>query len=141
MKDVVDYDRGRRTDAVDYAHKLQIWHGTIGMLKYTCYGSILVYLANMRFPWMQRQTLAGKAFVVSSFSIFGLVVSADSHLLSHERQQGSVENEVRRRALEDLSEKHGIVASEGQIRRWVMQKKAEAEKEKRERELHPTNQS
>ena len=76
-----------------------------------------------------------------SLSDNSLVVSADSHLLSHERQQGSVENEVRRRALEDLSEKHGIVASEGQIRRWVMQKKAEAEKEKRDRELRAADQS
>lgn len=74
MKDVVDYDRGRRSDAVKYAQSLQIWHGTIGMIKYTCYGSILVYLANMRFPWVQKQTLAGKAFVVSSFSIFGCVL-------------------------------------------------------------------
>lgn len=128
--DIVDYDRGRRSDAVDYAHKLQIWHGSMGMLKYSCYGAILMYLANLRFPWVQRQTLAGKAFVVSSFGIFGLVVSADSHLLSHERQQGSVENEVRRRALEDLSANHGIVASEGQIRRWVMEKKAEAAQER-----------
>lgn len=71
MKDIVDYDRGRRTNAVDAAHKLQIYHGTLGMIRWTVYGIAAVTLLHFKYPWVRRQTTAGKAFLISSFSIFG----------------------------------------------------------------------
>ena len=80
---------------------------------------------------LRRQTLAFKAFLTSGATIFGLVVGADTVLLSHEGKQRSEEEMIRRRARTELG-RQGIVASEGNIEKWkdetrnrVMRERAE----------------
>lgn len=71
-----------------------------------------------------RQTLALKGFLVSSASVTGLVMGADNYLLKYESQQRYQENELRRKARNDLA-RQGIIATESEIRRWKQRKEAE----------------
>lgn len=48
------------------------------------YGILFSTTLHYTWPWFRRQTLAGKGFIVSSFTIFGLVTWADHYLLSYE---------------------------------------------------------
>lgn len=50
-------------------------------------------------------------------TIYGLVSSADTALLSHENRQRLTENELRREARIDLA-RRGLVATESQIMKW-----------------------
>jgi hypothetical protein len=57
---------------------------------------------------------ANSVFLVT---IYGLVSSADTALLSHETRQRQTENELRREARIDLA-RRGLVATESQIMKW-----------------------
>jgi hypothetical protein len=56
-------------------------------------------------------------FRFSLVTIYGLVSSADTALLSHENRQRLTENELRREARIDLA-RRGLVATESQITKW-----------------------
>lgn len=91
-------------------------------------------MAHHLFPGFRRQTLALKGFITSGFTIFGIVVGADTVLLNHESQQRSEENMVRARARAELGKK-GIVASEKEIEKWkdeYIQQKLEERRLRRE---------
>jgi hypothetical protein len=52
-----------------------------------------------------------------SVTIFGLVISADKALLSHEADRRAAENVIRREARIDLA-RQGLVATETEIAKW-----------------------
>jgi len=81
-----------------------------------------VIFAHHTWPVFRRQTLALKGFLVSIFTIYGLVSGADSALLSHEHQQRLAENDLRREARIDLA-RRGLVATESQIMEWKDERK------------------
>lgn len=51
-------------------------------------------------------------------------MGADNYLLKYESQQRYQENELRRKARNDLA-RQGIIATESEIRRWKQRKEAE----------------
>lgn len=84
---------------------------------YTFLGASGTFLAHHLFPRFRSQTLAIKGFIVSGFTIFGIVVGADTVLLNHEGRQRSEESVIRNVARRELA-KQGIMASETEIERW-----------------------
>ncbi|PWN28487.1 hypothetical protein BDZ90DRAFT_231474 [Jaminaea rosea] len=106
-----------RDDHVQYAYTIQREAGLRGMLIWTIAGASTVFMAHHLFPLVRRQTLAGKAFLTSGFTIFGLCTGAESVLQHHETQQRSEENLIRDRARAELG-RRGVVASEAEIERW-----------------------
>ncbi|KAL7424942.1 hypothetical protein Q5752_000629 [Cryptotrichosporon argae] len=110
-------DRGRRLEHQQRAYELQLAGGLQGMAKYSLFGALAIGAAHYSFPGFRRQTWALKAFLLSSAGIFGLVIGADDYLLRYESDQRASENEVRRRARNALA-REGVIATEGEIRRW-----------------------
>lgn len=106
-----------RDEHVQYAYKIQTEAALRGMLVWTIAGASTVFMAHHLFPLVRRQTLAGKAFLTSGFTIFGLCTGAEAVLQHHETQQRSEENIIRDRARLELG-KRGMVASEAEIERW-----------------------
>jgi len=109
-------DRSRLRTDVDKAQKLQMEAGIKGALQYTGLGLGAVTIGHS-WPLFRRQTLAFKAFLVSAFTIFGLVVAADSALLKHEARQRSESTALRKEARIDLA-RRGIIPTETAIRKW-----------------------
>ncbi|KAN0127515.1 hypothetical protein V8E53_001856 [Lactarius tabidus] len=109
--------RARRRELVDEAYNLQVKAGMMGAAQYGALGLGSVIFAHHRWPVFRRQTLALKGFLVSIFTIYGLVSGADTALLSHEHQQRLAENDLRREARIDLA-RRGLVATESQIMEW-----------------------
>jgi len=68
-------------------------------------------------PVFRRQTLAFKGFIVSGFTIFGLVFGAESALIEHENIRRREENILRREARIDLA-RRGLVGTETEIANW-----------------------
>ncbi|GAA5870888.1 hypothetical protein JCM1840_002720 [Sporobolomyces johnsonii] len=101
----------------EIAYRLQVMGAREGAIKGTLLGGTLVALANWRFPWMQRQTLAGKAFLVSWVTIFGMVTHADHYLLNWEQEHRVASERWRTQARNELSAQ-GLVPSETAMRRW-----------------------
>ena len=56
-------------------------------------------------------------YTLTSAGVAGLVIGADSHLLKYEAATRRKENDLRRLARNELA-KEGIIASEGEIRKW-----------------------
>ncbi|KAI0301773.1 hypothetical protein B0F90DRAFT_1816682 [Multifurca ochricompacta] len=105
------HGRDRRRELVDEAYKLQ------GAVQYGSFSLASTLFAHRTWPAFRRQTLAFKGFLVSIFTIYGLVSGADAALLFHEHRQRLTENEVRREARIDLA-RRGLVATESQIIKW-----------------------
>ncbi|BGP40301.1 hypothetical protein JCM10449v2_004260 [Rhodotorula kratochvilovae] len=74
-------------------------------------------LANWRFPWVQRQTLAGKTFLASWAAIFGMVTHADHYLLQWETNHRVQSERWRTMARNELAAQ-GTVPSETAMRAW-----------------------
>jgi len=109
-------DRSRLRTDVDKAHKLQMEAGIKGALQYTGLGLGAVTIGHS-WPLFRRQTLAFKAFLVSAFTMFGLVVAADNALLKHEATQRSEISALRKQARIELA-RRGIIPTETAIREW-----------------------
>ncbi|KAL1412981.1 hypothetical protein Q8F55_000730 [Vanrija albida] len=120
-------DRGRRLAHQQHAYELQIRGGLEGAARWTVVGTAVIGAAHYFSPGFRKQTWAIKAFLLSSFTIFGLVVGADDYLLKYEQDQRTVENAIRREARNALA-LQGIIATEGEIRKW---RKAKEEAERR----------
>ncbi|SGY20820.1 BQ5605_C016g08150 [Microbotryum silenes-dioicae] len=101
----------------DLAYRLQIMGAREGAIKGTLVAGTLVALCNWRFPWMQRQTLAGKAFLTMWGTIFGMVTHADHYLLKWEAEHRRKAEEWRTRARIELAAQ-GLVPSETTMRAW-----------------------
>jgi len=109
--------RAHRREQADKAYELQIKAGSWGAAKYTAIGTAMATVAHYSWPMFRRQTLPFKGFLVSAFTIFGLVVGADNALLSHEADQRMVETNLRREARLDLANR-GMIATETEISKW-----------------------
>jgi len=126
-------DRSRLRKDVDIAHDLQIKAGIKGAVQYTGFGLGAVIVAHHSWPLFRRQTFAFKAFLVSAFAMFGLVVAADNVLLKHEAERRLELGAIRKEARIDLA-RRGIIPTETALREW------QAEREK-VRELTAENAS
>ncbi|WVQ96197.1 hypothetical protein IAU59_003300 [Kwoniella sp. CBS 9459] len=110
-------ERQRREEHQQRAYEIQLAGGMQGAARWTVYGTIACALAHYSWPTFNRQTLGLKAFLVSSATIFGLVVGADNHLLKYESHLREAENDIRRQARAALA-LEGRIASESEIRKW-----------------------
>ncbi|EGO01763.1 hypothetical protein SERLA73DRAFT_103755 [Serpula lacrymans var. lacrymans S7.3] len=110
-------DRTRLRSDVDKAYDIQVKAATKGAARSTGVGLSLVTLAHYTWPLFRRQTLAFKAFLVSGFTMFGLVIGADNALLSHEAERRRSENAIRREARLELA-RRGLVGTETEIAKW-----------------------
>ncbi|KAK1923791.1 hypothetical protein DB88DRAFT_313337 [Papiliotrema laurentii] len=88
-----------------------------GAITWTIFGAAACTIAHFTWPAFRKQTLGLKAFLTSSATVAGLVIGADSHLLKYEAETRRRENDLRRLARNELA-KEGIIASEGEIRKW-----------------------
>ncbi|KAF8803709.1 hypothetical protein BYT27DRAFT_7195042 [Phlegmacium glaucopus] len=113
--------RTQLREDIDRAYEVQ----SKGAARTTAIGSGLVVIANHTWPAFRRQTLAFKGFVISAFTISGLVFGAESALKQHETVRRREENIIRREARLDLA-RRGLVATETEIANW----KAEKERQK-----------
>ncbi|GAA5969072.1 hypothetical protein JCM3765_003427 [Sporobolomyces pararoseus] len=104
-------------DEAEIAYKLQVLGAREGAIKGTLVGGTLMALAQWRYPWVQRQTLAGKAFLVMWATIFGMVTHADHYLLQYEAEHRVASEKWRTQARNELAAK-GIVPSETAMRTW-----------------------
>ncbi|GAA5856767.1 hypothetical protein JCM8547_008831 [Rhodosporidiobolus lusitaniae] len=88
-----------------------------GFIRGTLIAGGLMALAQWRFPLVRRQTLAGRAFVVSWGSIFGMVIYADHYLLEWEQAHKREQEKWREAARRDLSSR-GSIPTESAMRAW-----------------------
>jgi len=109
--------RAKRRQEIDRAYELQFKAASWGAAKYTAIGISLATLGHFTWPVFRRQTLAFKGFLVSAFTMFGLVLGADNALLSHEAAQRIAETKLRREARMDLA-RRGLVGTETEIAKW-----------------------
>jgi len=110
-------DRLEKRRRADAAHDLQIQAALIGGIKYTALGAFLVTFGHCTWPAFRRQTLPFKIFLVSAFTMFGVVVDADRALFRHELEERTRESTIRRLAIVDLG-RRGVVATEAEIVKW-----------------------
>ncbi|KAI0939454.1 hypothetical protein AcW1_004491 [Taiwanofungus camphoratus] len=118
-------DRARRREEVDQAYELQARAAMIGAARYTAIGLGLATIGHYSWPLFRRQTLPFKAFLVSTFTVFGLVLGADNALLSHEAEKRQMETALRKEARIDLA-RRGLVATETEIAKWKAERQTEA---------------
>ncbi|KLO12854.1 hypothetical protein SCHPADRAFT_398981 [Schizopora paradoxa] len=119
--------RAKRREELDRAYALQ----AKAAAWYTVLGISLATIGHSFYPPFRRQTLAFKGFLVSAFTMFGLVVGADTALLSHERNQRISETALRREARLDLA-RRGIVGTESEIAKWKEEREARLASEQSE---------
>ncbi|GAA96684.1 uncharacterized protein L969DRAFT_243275 [Mixia osmundae IAM 14324] len=123
MSGISSAEYARRKDKTQAAYELQVKGAKEGALRWTVYALGLVTAAHFTFPGFARQTLAGKAFLVSSASIFGMVTWADHYLLHYESEQKESERAMRTLAMADIAGAGGV-ATETEIRRWQERRRA-----------------
>ncbi|KAG0146861.1 hypothetical protein CROQUDRAFT_92170 [Cronartium quercuum f. sp. fusiforme G11] len=99
------------------AYELQVKGAREGALRWAAYSIALCGLGHVYSPFFRRQTLAFKAFLVSSGSMAGMVIWADHYLLRHERIVRKTDDLMRRQAREDLG-RRGIIATESELTKW-----------------------
>jgi len=110
-------DRSRLRTDVDTAHNLQINAGIKGAVQFTGLGLGVVTIAHHSWPLFRRQTFAFKTFLVSAFTMFGLVVTADNVLLKHEARRRAEIAALRKEARMDFA-RRGIMPTETAFREW-----------------------
>ncbi|BGP16313.1 hypothetical protein JCM10213_006469 [Rhodosporidiobolus nylandii] len=101
----------------EIAYRLQVMGAREGFIKGSLIGGTLMFLANWRFPFVRRQTLAGKVFLASWASIFGMVTHADHYLLQYEQRHRAESERWRTMARNELAAQ-GVVPSETHMREW-----------------------
>jgi len=118
--------RLRHREDVDEAHAIQTRAAIQGAAQATAVGLGMALIAHCSWPLFRRQTLAFKGFLVSGFTISGLVFGAENALLAHEAARRYEENSIRREARVDLA-RRGIIPTETEIRRWKESKNNSSE--------------
>ncbi|GAA6013802.1 hypothetical protein JCM10207_008196 [Rhodosporidiobolus poonsookiae] len=101
----------------EIAYRLQVMGAREGFIKGALVGGTLMVLANWRFPFVRRQTLAGKTFLASWVAIFGMVTHADHYLLEYEKTHRAEQERWRTKARNELAAQ-GLVPSETAMRTW-----------------------
>ncbi|KAK4049483.1 hypothetical protein OIO90_005434 [Microbotryomycetes sp. JL221] len=101
----------------EIAYRLQVMGAREGAIKGTLISGALMLFANYRYPFVRRQTLAGKAFLTCWGTVFGMVIYADHYLLDWERQHRAESEKWRTAARKELSAQ-GVVPSETSMRKW-----------------------
>jgi len=107
---------------IDRAYEIQSKAAIEGASRTMAIGSGLTVIAHHTWPAFRRQTLAFKGFVISAFTITGLVFGAESALQQHEAVRRREENVIRREARLDLA-RRGLVATETEIANWKAEKR------------------
>jgi len=116
-------DRATRKQDVDHAYELQAKAAVVGAARSTAVGLGLAVVGHYTWPVFRRQTLPFKGFLVSVFTIFGLVIGAENALLSHEAERRQTETALRKEARIDLA-RRGLVATETEIAKWKAERLA-----------------
>ncbi|KAH9938389.1 uncharacterized protein B0H18DRAFT_12958 [Fomitopsis serialis] len=114
-------DRATRKEDVERAYELQAKAGLQGAARATLLGTGLAVLGHYTWPTFRRQTLPFKGFLVTIFTVFGLVVGAENALLAHEAERRQTEGKIRKEARIDLA-RRGLVATETEIAKWKAQR-------------------
>ncbi|KAF9483989.1 hypothetical protein BDN70DRAFT_873128 [Pholiota conissans] len=109
---------------VDEAYEIQAKAGITGAARSTAVGIGLAVIVHHLSPAFRRQTLAFKGFIVSGFTIFGLVHGAEKALFEHENRKRREENILRREARLDLA-RRGLIGTETEIANWKAEKELE----------------
>ncbi|KAH6915259.1 hypothetical protein BKA70DRAFT_1258479 [Coprinopsis sp. MPI-PUGE-AT-0042] len=100
----------------------------------------LAIIAHHSWPAFRRQTLAFKGFLVSGFTVTGLVFGAEAALLEHENVRRREENLIRRSARLDLA-RQGLIGTESEIAKWrEAREQALASKPSESSSAHSTTQ-
>ncbi|KAG2077606.1 hypothetical protein BDR04DRAFT_981583, partial [Suillus decipiens] len=110
-------DRSQSQREVDAAYALQVRAATKGAVQAGSFGVGVVTFAHYAWPLFRRQTLPFKAFLISGFTMAGLVIGADNALLAHEAERRQSEHAVRREARIDLA-RRGLIGTETEIAKW-----------------------
>ncbi|KAG1762277.1 hypothetical protein EDD22DRAFT_892607 [Suillus occidentalis] len=108
-------DRSSLQREVDAAYTVQVRAATKPKQELSALG--FVTFAHYAWPLFRRQTLPFKAFLISGFTIAGLVIGADNALLTHEAERRQSEHAIRREARIDLA-RRGLVGTETEIAKW-----------------------
>ncbi|BGP16312.1 hypothetical protein JCM10213_006468 [Rhodosporidiobolus nylandii] len=95
----------------EVAYRLQVLGAREGAIKWSLIAGTAMIAANYRFPFVARQTLAGKAFVVSWFTIFG------RYLLGWEASHRAESEKWRELARRDIAAR-GSIPTETAMRAW-----------------------
>ncbi|KIK65456.1 hypothetical protein GYMLUDRAFT_219525 [Collybiopsis luxurians FD-317 M1] len=109
--------RARREEDVQRAYDIQVKAGLEGAARSAAVGIGLSIIAHYSWPAYRRQKLPFKAFLVSTFCVGTLILSAERALLEHESQRRLEENEIRRVARRELANQ-GIIPTETEISKW-----------------------
>ncbi|KAF9008871.1 hypothetical protein BDQ17DRAFT_1349107 [Cyathus striatus] len=109
--------RSRQREDVEKAYEIQVRAGIEGATRMTAVGVGLAIIAHYSWPLFRRQRLPFKAFLVSGFTIAGLVHSAENALLKHEAERRREESIIRREARIDLA-RQGVICTESEIAKW-----------------------
>ncbi|KZT72586.1 hypothetical protein DAEQUDRAFT_705037 [Daedalea quercina L-15889] len=110
-------DRATRKEDVERAYELQAKAGLEGAARTTVLGIGLAVLGHYTWPTFRRQTLPFKGFLVSIFTVFGLVIGAENALLAHEAERRQTEGAIRKQARIELA-RRGLVPTETEIAKW-----------------------
>merc|ERR1712072_92475 len=110
------FDKYRAGNA-DLAQRMQTQAGIRGGLGGLAVGSLLMLFAQARYPWVRRQTLAGKAFLACWPAAFGFTIYAENALMAFEKDNQGYDNAVRQKAMQELG-KMGKMSTETNIRLW-----------------------
>lgn len=118
--------RLQHREDVDRAHEVQNKAAIEGGLRGTAVGLGLAIIVHYSWPLFRRQPLAFKSFLVSTFTVFGLVFGAENALQAHEAEQRYRENFLRKQARYDLA-RRGVVPTETEIAKWKRENMGVAE--------------
>ncbi|KZV69174.1 hypothetical protein PENSPDRAFT_686656 [Peniophora sp. CONT] len=118
--------RARRRAEVDRATEVQTRAAIFGGLQYGLVGAGAATIAHYSWPAFRKQTLAGKAFLVSIVGIYGFVMNAESALMAHENAHRKADGNMRRAARAELTSR-GIVPTETEILKWQRERETRTE--------------
>jgi len=101
----------------EVSYRLQVIGAREGFLKGSLISGPLMIFAHYRYPFVRRQTLAGKCFLALWGSIAGMAYYSDKYLLEWEKAHRAESEKWRTQARKELAAT-GIVPSEKDMMRW-----------------------